>query len=222
MTGSPFDGRPVIAVIRHGDATVAGEIARAAMSVLPAVEVTFTVPDAAALIDALADESRVLDGHTVVGAGTVLTAGAAQAAIAAGATFIVSPTFVTDVAAVATAAGIAYVPGAFTPTEVCAAAARGADVVKLFPATVLGPAFLRAVADVVPEVQLVPTGGIAADNVSAWMDAGAHAVGVGGSLNAAYERGGVDAVIAEAADLAALASASSRTLSRSTANGATA
>lgn len=222
-----FDGRPVIGVIRHDDRVVAAEIARAAMSVLPAVEVTFTVPDAAELIAALAKDPRATDGTTLLGAGTVLSAQQAEAAIAAGAAFLVSPAFVAAVADVAAAAGVPYVPGAFTPTEVLAAAQRGASVVKLFPASVLGPDFLAAVCDVAPGVRFVPTGGIAADNVAAWMGAGAHAVGVGGSLTTAHGRGGGDAVVAEATRIATLVAGSlaasetgADTTPRSTPNGA--
>jgi 2-dehydro-3-deoxyphosphogluconate aldolase/(4S)-4-hydroxy-2-oxoglutarate aldolase len=220
MRASPFVGRSVIAVVRHTDPRAADAIARTAASVLPAVEITFTVPGASALITALRDHPRVLAGETAVGAGTVLTARAAEDAITAGAAFVVSPTFVDDVAAVATDLAVSYVPGAFTPTEVLAAARGGAGVVKLFPASVLGPRFLTAMTDVFPDVEFVPTGGIDAGNVAAWIEAGAHAVGIGGTLTAAFERGGVDAVIEEADAISGLAFTAARALSSCTANGA--
>lgn len=220
MSASPFDGRSVIAVVRHSDPSAAETIARAAVSLFPAVEITFTVPGAGALIAALRDDRRVLAGDTAVGVGTVLTACAAQEAITAGATFVVSPTFVDDVAKVAADAAVPYVPGAFTPTEVLAAARSGTGVVKLFPASALGPGFLRALSDVFPDVEYVPTGGIDAGNVAAWIEAGAHAVGIGSTLTAAYERGGVDAVIEEAGIISDIAFAASRTHANCTANGA--
>lgn len=203
--GRPFDGRPIIAVIRHHDRGVAGQIAAAAVAVLSAVEVTYTVPGASSLISALCAHPRVRRGEALVGAGTVRDAATAEAAIAAGATFLVAPDFDADVAAIAAEAGIAYVPGAFTPTEVFRAARHGIRTVKLFPAGSLGPAFLTAMTAVAPDLAFVATGGLGPADAAAWFSAGAHAIGVGSSLGRAHQIGGRDAVDAEVAMLAALA-----------------
>jgi len=204
-TRRPFAGRPIIAVIRDDDRAVAGRIAAAAAAVLPVVEVTYTVPDASGLIAELLELRHARDGDTLIGAGTVRNAATARDAIAAGASFLVAPDFDADVAAIAADAGIAYVPGAFTPTEIATAARHGAGTVKLFPAASLGTDFLTAVRAVAPDLAFVPTGGVGAVNAREWFAAGAHAVGVGSSLGRAYRSGGVPAVEAEATALAALA-----------------
>jgi len=181
---------PVVAVVRHADAAVAESIARAAIDGgIRAVEITFTVPGAAELIARLrADHHEV-----VVGAGTVLTPAQCDAAADAGAAFAVAPVLDQAVADRAASRGLALIPGAFTPTEVARAAAC-APAVKLFPASVLGIPFVSALRDVLPEVRLMPTGGIAAAAVGDWLAAGAAAVGLAGALTAAWRAGGADDV----------------------------
>lgn len=118
----------------------------------------------------------------VIGAGTVLTADDARAAIDAGAQVLVSPALCAAAMAVGVRAGVPTVPGAFTPTEILAAQAGGAALVKLFPAAVLGPRYLAAVRQPLPGVRIVPTGGVSLDNARAWFAAGAVALGLGGPL----------------------------------------
>lgn len=118
----------------------------------------------------------------VVGAGTVLTADDAHAAMDAGAQLLVSPALCPSAMAVGRHAGVPTVPGAFTPTEIVAAHAAGATLVKLFPATVLGPRYLAALRQPLPDVRIVPTGGVALDNARAWLAVGATALGLGGPL----------------------------------------
>lgn len=177
---------PVVAVIRHTDAPSAERIARAAIEGgIRVVEITFTVPGADALIARLrADRPDV-----VIGAGTVLTPDQLDAAADAGAVFAVAPILDEAVAARAAERAVAFIPGAFTPTEV-ARASRGAAAVKLFPAAGLGTAFVTAVRDVLPDVRLMPTGGITAAAVGDWLRAGAYAVGLAGALGTAWRAGG--------------------------------
>jgi 2-dehydro-3-deoxyphosphogluconate aldolase / (4S)-4-hydroxy-2-oxoglutarate aldolase len=206
-----FAGRRVIAVIRSDDTAIARQLAAAAADVLPAVEVTFTVPDASQLIADMGAHPRVQRGEALVGAGTVCDAATAVEAIGAGAAFLVAPNFDVDVAKVAAAAGVLYVPGAFTPSEVLAAVRHGAAMVKLFPASVLGVDFLSAMLAIAPHVAYVPTGGIRAADAAAWFDAGAHAIGVGSSLDRAYRTGGPSALAIEVESLAALAPSAATT-----------
>lgn len=140
-------------------------------------EITMTTPGALDLVAELAAE-----GGALIGAGTVTSRTAAEAVIAAGARYVVSPCVVAEVAAVCRAHGVPCLMGALTPTEVFAALAAGADAVKVFPASTVGPGHLKALRSVFPDTSFVPTGGIDAGNVAAWVQAGAVCVGVGGKL----------------------------------------
>lgn len=144
-----------------------------------ALEVTMTVPGAVELIRELAP---TLPSGFVLGAGTVLDPETAARVIDAGATFVVSPVFRTPVIDACHAKGVAAMPGCFTPTEILDAWDAGADVVKVFPATALGPAFFKDVRGPLPQVKLMPTGGVTVENAGDWIRAGAVAVGVGTAL----------------------------------------
>lgn len=141
------------------------------------IEITLTTPGAVELIRTLAAQPGLL-----VGAGTVPDAAAARACLEAGAQFLVTPWVDAAVCAVARAAGSAMLPGAFTPTEVRAALAAGADAVKLFPASSGGTAHLKALRSVFPGVPFCPTGGVDPRNTAEWFAAGAAFVGMGGKL----------------------------------------
>jgi len=171
----------VIAVMRGADPDRAVETAEALRAGgVTAVEITAESPDAMATLAAVAD---ALDGEDcVVGAGTVLDAETARRSIAEGAAFVVSPTVEADVIETANRYGVPVAPGAFTPTEVLDAYERGADLVKVFPAATGGPGHLRSLAGPLPQVPLVPTGGVDLDNVRAFVAAGAVAVGAGSAL----------------------------------------
>lgn len=145
-------------------------------------EITMDGTDAAATIDAC---RRRLPDDCLVGAGTVRTAAHLKAALAAGADFGVSPILDHDLLSAATRAGLAFLPGAYSPTEVASAWAAGAAFVKLFPASSLGPSHVRELRGPLPDVQLIPTGGIDARNAAAFLAAGAVAVGIGSALTAA-------------------------------------
>ena len=144
-----------------------------------ALEVTMTVPGAIDLIGQLAP---TLPKGVILGAGTILDAETARLAILAGAQFIVGPVFRPEVIAMCHRYDIAAMPGCFTPTEILSAWEAGADVVKVFPATALGPGFLKDVRGPLPQVKLMPTGGVSLDNAGDWIAAGAVAVGVGTAL----------------------------------------
>jgi len=164
-------------------------------------ELTMTIPDAPALIRELAGEPDLL-----LGAGTVADVATAEACLAAGARFIVAPWTDPALAAPCRAAGALLMLGALTPTEVRAALAAGADVVKIFPASsVGGPGHIKALASVFPGVAFCPTGGVEPGNVAAFLAAGAAFVGMGGAL--------VDAQRIAAGDRAAIAAAAKAILS---------
>lgn len=146
-------------------------------------EVTFDAPTAEA--DLAAVRSRLDargDGPFVLGAGTVTVRGQLEAARRAGADFAVSPVLDPGLCSAAVAEGLPFVPGALTPTEIATAWAAGATFVKLFPASAVGPSFVRELRGPMPGVQLVPTGGLDATGGRAFLDAGAVAVGVGSAL----------------------------------------
>ena len=138
-----------------------------------------TVPGAVDLIRALAPS---LPADCLLGAGTVTDVATARAVIDAGACFVVGPVFRPDVIAVCHEHDVAAMSGCFSPTEIFAAHECGADIVKLFPATMLGPQFLKDVRAPLPQVKLMPTGGVTLDNAGEWIRAGAVAVGLGSAL----------------------------------------
>jgi 2-dehydro-3-deoxyphosphogluconate aldolase/(4S)-4-hydroxy-2-oxoglutarate aldolase len=158
----------------------AGDLVRIAQALyaggLSCVEITMTTPGALRAIEEAAGE---LDG-VLMGAGTVLDAATARQAILAGAEFLVTPTLEPDVIEMAHRYGKVVIPGAMTPTEILTAWEMGADMVKVFPASILGPKYLRAVHGPLPQIPLVPTGGITGENAGDFIRAGAAMV-CGGS-----------------------------------------
>jgi len=143
------------------------------------IEVTFTVPG---VLDIIADVKRALGDRIILGAGTVLDTESARAAILAGAEFIVTPTLNRDVIQLCNRYDKMIMPGGFTPTEILAAWEAGADIVKVFPADVGGPGFLKAVHGPLPQIRLLPTGGVDLDTLPGFVKAGACAVGLGSAL----------------------------------------
>jgi 2-dehydro-3-deoxyphosphogluconate aldolase / (4S)-4-hydroxy-2-oxoglutarate aldolase len=173
----------VVPVIRTPTADEALEVAEWAIEQgLPALELTATIPG---WVDALRHLRRT-SPDTMVGVGTLRTEDDARMACAEGAGFLVSPVPAPAVANVGAGRGVLVVGGGFTPAEVLAAAATG--MAKLFPAHAVGPRYLRSVLAVAPPgTRVVPTGGIALDDVEAWLDAGAYAVGIGSELRPTRE-----------------------------------
>ncbi len=175
----------VVAIARHVRAgTVAGLCDALVAGGIGAFELTLNEPESDALATLAAAADHVAAGGLAlaVGAGTVLSVDAAQRAMDAGATFLVAPHLDAEVVAWAAARGIPMLPGAATPTEVLAAWRAGAAAVKVFPASVLGPAFLRELRGPFPDIPLQPTGGISVETAGAFIEAGAIAVGIGSWL----------------------------------------
>ena len=169
----------VVPVVRtHSAAHAATAVAWLRDAGIRIFEITMTIPDAPALIRDLASDPALL-----VGAGTVPDAATADACLSAGARFVVAPWVDPALAAPCRAHGASLLLGAITPTEVRAALAAGADVVKIFPASSAGgPSHIKALCSVFPGVAFCPTGGIDAGNVAAYIAAGAAFVGMGGNL----------------------------------------
>jgi 2-dehydro-3-deoxyphosphogluconate aldolase/(4S)-4-hydroxy-2-oxoglutarate aldolase len=183
----------LVAIVRTHSSEQALRIAEAcARGGAAAIEITFTVPRAAAVIADLAKEYA--SGGILIGAGTVLDPETARIAILAGAQYIVSPSVSADTARLCNRYQIPYMPGAGTMREIVDAMECGADIVKLFPGETLGPAFVKAVKGPLPQASLMPTGGVSVDNVGDWIKAGAVAVGVGGGLTAGAEKGNLQLV----------------------------
>jgi 2-dehydro-3-deoxyphosphogluconate aldolase/(4S)-4-hydroxy-2-oxoglutarate aldolase len=143
------------------------------------IEVTMTTPGA---LDVVREATRRLGSDIVFGAGTILDPETARAAILAGAQFIVAPTLNLETIALCRRYSVPVMPGAYTPTEILTAWEAGADMVKVFPADTLGAKFIKAVKAPLPQVKLLPTGGVNADNIGDFLRAGAEAVGIGGEL----------------------------------------
>jgi 2-dehydro-3-deoxyphosphogluconate aldolase/(4S)-4-hydroxy-2-oxoglutarate aldolase len=184
--------RRIIVVVRHDDVAAAEQIARAAAAGgLRAVEITTSVPGAAALIASLRGS---LPAEVLVGAGTVLSTRQLDAVLAAGAQFVVAPGLDRSIVERCAAARTPVLPGTLTPTEVMAARGLGLDAVKLFPSDTVGPAHLRALRSVFDDVAFVPTGGVAGANAAVWLRAGATALGMAGEFAAAHRAGGAQAV----------------------------
>ncbi len=170
----------IVAVVRFSDPGPLVDVMRAlADGGVTVAEVTFTVPNA---IDVIREAKRQLGDRVLLGAGTVLDTETARAAILAGAEFIVSPAANLDVIRMCRRYDKIVMPGAFTPTEVLSAWEAGADIVKVFPADVLGPAFFKALRGPLPQVKLMPTGGVDLNTAKEFLAAGACCLGVGGQL----------------------------------------
>ena len=170
----------IVAIVRLERYDRAVEIARALLDGgISVVEFTLT---GAGAYDAIAATRAALGDAAHIGVGTVLNVDAAEAAIGAGAQFVVTPTMSPAVIRACVARGTPILSGALTPTEALAAHEAGADMVKLFPARFGGPQYLRDILAPLPFLRIVPTGGVGAENARAYLDAGAVAVGIGGSL----------------------------------------
>jgi 2-dehydro-3-deoxyphosphogluconate aldolase/(4S)-4-hydroxy-2-oxoglutarate aldolase len=181
MTNDPDPlGGGLIAIIRGRHA----EHVDAALDILAeaglrSLEITLNTPGA---LDALRRARERFGADIALGAGTVLGADAARYAVDAGAGYLVSPNVDPAIGEVAKAAGVAWLPGALTPTEIVAAWTAGADAVKLFPARIGGPRYLKDLREPLDDIPIVPTGGITAESIVDWFAAGAAAVGAGGPL----------------------------------------
>jgi len=170
----------IVAVIRMSDSARLLRVAEALSDGgIRALEVTMTTPGA---LEAIATLGGTKPADVLIGAGTVLDAGTAQAAIRSGAEFVVSPITDFETIRVCRENGVLVIPGAMTPTEVVTAWNRGADIVKVFPASSVGPQFFREIKGPLPGIRLMPTGGVSAENARAFLEAGACAIAVGTAI----------------------------------------
>ena len=170
----------IVAVVRSPDSDQLVEVCRAlADGGVTVVEITMTVPDA---LQVVARMRAALGDRVLLGAGTILDPETARAALLAGAEYVVAPNLNLDVIRVCQRYSKLVMPGAFTPTEILTAWEAGADIVKVFPADVLGPAFFKAVRAPLPQVRLMPTGGVDLKTAPDFLKAGACCLGVGGQL----------------------------------------
>lgn len=170
----------VVAVVRLEDLSDAVDVARSlAAGGVRGIEFTFTNPKAGAAITAARD---ALGDDAIIGAGSVLDPETARIAILAGATFIVTPVTRVETIALCRRYGVPIMSGAFTPTEILTAWEAGSAMVKVFPATALGPGYLKDVRGPLPQVKLIPTGGVTVDNAGDFIRAGASAVAMGSAL----------------------------------------
>ena len=170
----------IVAVLRAPRGDVLADAAEALVAGgVEAIEVTFTVPRAHRVLEQVADR---LGDRIVLGAGTVLDPETARAAMLAGAEFIVGPAINPEVIRICRRYGKPVVPGALTPTEVLTAWELGADIVKVFPSDFTGPGYLKALRGPLPQVRLMPTGGVTLQTAADYLRAGACALGIGGAL----------------------------------------
>jgi 2-dehydro-3-deoxyphosphogluconate aldolase/(4S)-4-hydroxy-2-oxoglutarate aldolase len=170
----------IVAVVRAESGALLAQVVKAlAEGGVTAAEITFTVPDA---VEVIRQVRKEVGDAVCLGAGTVLDPETARAALLAGAEYIVSPTVNLDVIRLCRRYDKPVMPGAFTPTEVVAAWEAGADVVKVFPADIGGPPFLKALRGPLPQIKLMPTGGVDLNTAELFLKAGACCLGVGSSL----------------------------------------
>lgn len=170
----------IVAIIRSDDDAQLLEVGEALLAGgISVMEVTFTVPKAHRVLEQLASR---LGNRILLGAGTILDPETARIAILSGADFLVSPAVNREVIALANRYDKPIMPGALTPTEILSAFEAGASIVKVFPCDALGPAYLKAIHGPLPQIPLMPTGGVNLETAAAFIKAGACALGVGGSL----------------------------------------
>lgn len=171
----------IVAVVRANSIEEGIRISKACVNGgIPAIEVTYTVPGATEVIKALKEQIKPED--LIVGAGTVLDAATARIAILAGAEYIVSPGFDSETAELCNLYQVPYMPGCMTITEMVKAMKAGCDIIKLFPGSAFGPDYVKAVKGPLPQINIMPTGGVSIDNIEEWFKNGVVACGAGGKL----------------------------------------
>jgi 2-dehydro-3-deoxyphosphogluconate aldolase/(4S)-4-hydroxy-2-oxoglutarate aldolase len=170
----------VVAVIRMKDPAKLMKVIEAIrVGGVKCIEITMTVPGA---VEVIREVSKSAPSDVLIGAGTVTDVKTADAVIDAGAKFVVGPILNLEIVARCRERGIVVMPGCFTPTEIFSAWKAGADIIKVFPATSLGPKYFKDIAGPFPDIRMMPTGGVTIDNVGEWVKAGAVAVGIGSDL----------------------------------------
>ncbi len=170
----------VVAVIRMKDPKRLAKVVEAIRSGgVKCIEITMTVPGA---VEIIAEMARTAPPDVLVGAGTVTDKNTTLDVIKAGAKFVVGPVLNLEMIAACKNNDVVCMPGCFSPTEILGGWNAGADIIKVFPATSLGPKYFKDIAGPFPHIRLMPTGGVSVDNVGEWVAAGAVAVGIGGDL----------------------------------------
>lgn len=193
----------VVAVIRANNSDEAIKISKACIDGgINAIEVTFTVDYAHEVIKDLKKEFK---GKLLIGAGTVLDSETARVAILNGADFIVSPGFDLESAKLCNRYQIPYMPGCVTITEMVRAMEAGCDIIKVFPGSLVGPSYIKAVKGPLPQINLMPTGGVSLDNCQTWLKNGCVAVGVGSDLTGPAKTGDYEGVTKLAKEFVRLA-----------------
>ena len=183
----------LVAVVRATSAEQAEKITDACMKGgVAAIEITFTVPGAAEVINTLS--KKYSPDQIIIGAGTVLDSETARTAILAGAQYIVSPCLDVETVKLCNRYQIPCMPGAMTIKEVVECMEAGADIVKIFPGELFGPAIIKSIKGPLPHAVLMPTGGVSLENVHEWIAAGAVAVGVGSNLTGGAKSGDYDSI----------------------------
>jgi 2-dehydro-3-deoxyphosphogluconate aldolase/(4S)-4-hydroxy-2-oxoglutarate aldolase len=185
--------------VKMVDALVAGGVL--------GIEITYSTPNAEAVV---AEVAKKYGNQIVLGMGTVLEPAQAQSAKAAGAQFLVSPICDVELVKAMAATGLLVMAGALTPTEAVQAYRAGSDVVKIFPGSLTGPSYIKALRGPLPHIPYMPTGGVSAENVAEWFAAGVVAVGAGSELcpPALAKEGKFDEISKKAADFVAVVKAS--------------
>jgi len=170
----------VVAVIRMKDTNrLLNVIEALRVGGVKSMEITMTVPGA---VDIIRQLSKAVPEDVLIGAGTVVEEETAAKVIEAGATFVVGPVLNLNIVSLCVKRCIAVMPGCYTPSEILTGWKAGADIIKVFPATSLGPKYFKDLRGPFPDIRLMPTGGVTIDNVGEWIAAGACAVGIGSDL----------------------------------------
>jgi len=183
----------VVAVIRGSSPEEATEISKGAITGgIRAIEITYTTPFVEETFKALRHSDAI------IGAGTVLDVETARHAILNGAKFVVSPSYNAAIAKLCNRYSVPYLPGCMTITEMVTALEGGSDIIKLFPGNQFEPSFIKTVKGPLPNITIMPTGGVGLANMNEWLNAGAVAVGIGSDLNKAFAKGGYEGVVAQA------------------------
>ena len=178
----------IVAVVRATSADEAKKITEACMQGgVPAIELTFTVPGAHKVIEELA--SYYKNDDIILGAGTVLDPETARVAILSGAQYVVSPYYDEATIKLCNRYAVPCMPGCMTIHDVVKSLELGCDIIKLFPGDAFGPGMVKAIKGPIPQANIMPTGGVSADNVDEWIKAGVVAVGAGSSLTKGAKTG---------------------------------
>lgn len=184
----------LVAVVRAENKEKAKRITEACIKGgVAAIEITFTVPRAHEIIAELAESYS--EDEIILGAGTVLDPETARLAIVSGAQYIVSSSYNEQTARLCNRYRVPYMPGCMTLKEIVEAMEGGADIIKVFPGDMLGTKFIKAVHGPMPQVKMMPTGGVDVDNVKEWIDAGVVACGAGSSLTAGAKTEDYDQIV---------------------------